>query len=132
MASSSISPYRNNANTESFALVSSDTDGCTFKVAGRALANPYVFSVKRKVTAPTAKGNDHVVVRVARTESNAETGIPATAQVLLDISIPKDQTILTATILKELCSIISSYLNEETAMEATTANITTLIEGMDP
>lgn len=131
MASSSIQPYKNNTTTETFTLVSSEKDGASYKVAGRPLANPYEVVIQRKLTAPSKKSNDHVVLRIYRTEPNADTGILATGQVTLDISIPKDQTVITATVMTELISELSSLLNEATAMEATTANIDALIEGYD-
>jgi hypothetical protein len=131
MASTSLSPYKNSSTTETFSLVSATENGATYKVSGRALSVPYTIDVRRKFTAAGAAGNDHVTVRVARVEANAETGKLATCQVMLDISIPKDTTVLTTTIQKEIISVLASLLNESTAMEATNANITSLIEGYD-
>jgi len=131
VAKSTIAPYRNSANSQSFSLVTTGATGSTWKVAGRDLALPYVVEIQRKLTSSGASGNDHIIVRVARTERNATTMKLATAQCLLDISIPKDTTLLTQTVQKEIVSILASVLNEETAMEATNANITALVSGGD-
>lgn len=131
MASSSLLPYKNNTTTQTFALVSTSATGAKYQLSGRSLANPYVIEIQRKLTPANASGNDHVVLRVARTEANATTGKLATFQVLLDISVPKDISVLTSAVQKEVVSSLTSLLNECTAMEATNANITSLIEGRD-
>jgi hypothetical protein len=52
-------------------------------------------------------------------------------QANLDISIPKDTSIIDGDEQVKLISVLASLLNEATAMEATDANITKLVEGMD-
>lgn len=131
MASSSLTPYKNSTEQETFSLVSTSGSGAKYMVSGRSLANPFVIECQRKLTPATASGNDHVVLRLARTESNATTSKLATCQVLVDVSIPKDTSVLTATVQKELVALAASLLNEATAMEATNANITALVEGRD-
>jgi hypothetical protein len=131
MASATLAPYKTNAATQSFTLVSSGTTGATWKATGRDLSTPYVISVERKLSTSTSTTNDHIVVRIARTERNTTTSKLATCQVLLDVSIPKDTSVLTAAVQKEILSCVSSLLNENTAMEATSVNITALIEGRD-
>lgn len=130
MASSTLTLYKNNTQTQAFALVSTTTDGARYMASGRAIACPFVIESKRKFNL-NGTGNDHVSIRVARTEQNVATGKLATDQVLLDISIAKDQTILTPTVQKELLAIMASALNEAAAVSATTVNATALIEGRD-
>lgn len=131
MASASLAPYKSNSATETFTSVGPIEGGYLFKVSGRGLATPYLIEVKRKFTSGSSASNDHTVLRIARTERNTTTGKLATAQVLVDISIPKDTSILTAAVLKEMLAVLSSLLNECTAMEATNAKITALVEGYD-
>lgn len=131
MASATLTPYRNNANQVTFSLVSTSADQTTYKVSGNPLSEPHLVEITRKLTNSNSASNDHVQVRIARVERNATTGKLATMQVLCDISLPKDDSILTATVQKEQLAILASLFNEATAMEATTANITALIEGRD-
>lgn len=131
MASQTLSPYKNNTSTETFSLQSVASTGATYLVAGRALSQPYTLTIQRKLTAPSAAGNDRVEVRVSRTEANASTGKLATLTAVLSISIPKDISILDADAQAEAVSILSSLINESTAMEATKVAITALIEGRD-
>jgi len=131
MASSTLSPYKNNSTTQVFTLTQTGPELTSYKVSGRDLSCPYVIDVQRKLAKSGATANDHIVLRVARTERNTTTSKLATCQVLVDISIPKDTSVLTATTQKEILSVVSSILNESTAMEATTVAITALIEGRD-
>jgi len=127
--SATITPFYNASSGYTLVPVSEDDAGATYKVAGRDLATPLGIEIQRKLTAPTATGNDHVIVRAFRTERNASTGKLATCQVLLDISIPKDTSILTIAEQTKLVAAVASLLNEETAMGASLANIAALITG---
>jgi len=129
MASSSVTLYKSNAATVVFSLVSSSVDKTVWKVAGRALSNPFTLELTRKLASGTK--NDHIVVRLARVEPNATTAQKATAQVLVDISVPKDQSVLTAAIISELCGLLSSALNDGTALAATSANRDAIADGRD-
>jgi len=131
MASATLSPYKSSAGTQAFVLTSTSATGARYQVSGREIACPYVVEIQRKLTASGASTNDHVTVRIARTERNATTSKLATCQALLDISIPKDQSIIGATMQKEILSVLASLLNESTVMEATTVAMTALIEGRD-
>lgn len=131
MAKSSLTPYYASSGQYTFQLVASGKDGAMWKVTGRDLACPFIVEIQRKLTSATANGNDHVVLRAARTERNATTGKLATMQVLLDVSIPKDTSIITVAEQKKLVCTVASLLNAETAMEATLANIDALIGGGD-
>lgn len=130
MASSSLTLYRNNTSTQVFTLVSVLSDGARYMATGRPIACPFVLEIKRKLN-PNGTGNDHVGVRIARTEQNVTTGKLATCQYLLDISIPKDQSILTQTVQCEIGALLASLFNESTAMEATHVALTALVEGRD-
>lgn len=130
MASSSLNPFVDNTNHQLFALKSTSSDGSTFMVAGRSLGAPFELTFERKVN-PNSLSNDHSIVRLTRKEANASTGKLATMQVTLDVSIPKDVTVITTTEQKKLVAILASLLNESTAMEATSANITAILEGRD-
>lgn len=131
MASASLTPYDDSSSQVTFNLVSQSATGATYKVASRDLATPFMVEITRKLTAPSASSNDHIVVRVARVERNADTGKLATLQCLVDVSIPKDTSILDSTAQLELLGVVGSLLNDSTAMEATTVARTAIIEGRD-
>jgi len=131
MASNQLTPYYDSASTTTFKLVSSGNTGAEYQVEGRDLAAPYVVQIIRKKTAQNATGNDHVQIRVARTERNASTQKLATAQVMLDVSIPKDTSVITQTEQKKLLAILCSLLRDATANAATQANIAALVGGFD-
>lgn len=130
MASSTLTPYCNNVATQTFILVSTTAIGARYMASGRAISCPYTIEIVRKLN-PNGTGNDHVGLRIARTEQNVTTGKLATCQFLLDISIPKDQSIITQVVQKELGAILASIFNESTAMEATSVALTALVEGRD-
>lgn len=131
MASNSLVLYNNNSTTTTYDLVTTGTDKTLWKVAGRALACPRLLEMQRKPTASSATGNDHVIVRCAIIERNTTTQKLATGQVVLDVSIPKDGSIITNTILGDLLSNVASLLNEKTVMEATRASVNCVVEGRD-
>jgi len=131
MASNSLTLYYDSATTRTFKLVSSGSSGAEYQVEGRDLATPYSITTTRKKTAPNAAGNDHIQVRVARTERNTSTQKLATMQVLLDISIPKDTSVITIAEQKKLLGECCSLLRDATANAATQANVTALIGGFD-
>lgn len=130
MASSTLTLYCTNAVTKVFTLVGVLADGARYMVSGRAIACPFVTEIKRKFN-PNGTGNDHVGIRIARTEQNTTSGKLATCQVLLDISIPKDQSVLTPAVQKEILALLASALNENAAVASTTVNASALIEGRD-
>lgn len=129
MATSSLVLYKTNAATVTFALVSSSVDKTVWKVAGLPLSTPYLLELTRKLS--SGSKNNHIQVRLARTEQNASTSVLATAQVLLDLSVPKDQSILTASVIAEMLGIVSSLLNDGTALAATSVNRTAIGDGRD-
>jgi hypothetical protein len=132
MASSSLAPYYDNTNQTTFVLSTQGADETNYKVAGRSIARPYSVTVRRKTTALGAAGNDHVIVRIARVESNADTGKPVTGQVTLDISVPKDSATIDGNDIGDLCALMSSLLNDNTAMAAASSDsISALVQGND-
>lgn len=132
MASSTLSPYKNNTTTVAFALVSESPNGAKYQVSGRDIGLPFTLEIARKLTQPGAAGNDEVTVIIRRIEKNATTGKLATFYSKHLISIPKDTSVLTQTVQKECLSLLASLFNESTAMEATTVFLTALIEGRNP
>jgi hypothetical protein len=131
MASTSLTPFYASSGQYTFTLVTTSDSGATYKVAGRDLATPHLVEVQRKLTQPSALGNDHVVLRLARTERNTSTSKLATMQVLIDISIPKDTSILTIAEQTKMLATAQSLLNESTATEASLTAIAKLIGGSD-
>ncbi len=132
MSSATLSPYKNNTTTTVFTLVSESPNGVTYLVSGRSISLPFTLTITRKLTALNAAGNDEVTIQIKRTEQNATSLKLATAFAKLTISIPKDQSILTATIQKELLAMLASLCNESTAMEATTNFLSAIVEGRNP
>jgi len=128
----SLTPYINNASTTTFVKAYDTTTGVVYLTSGRPIAQPFGLEIVRKHTPPSSPGNDQVQLRLRRVEQNATTGKLASFNVTLSISIPKDQTILTPTVMKQSVSAVASLLNESTAMEATNTFITKLLEGMNP
>lgn len=132
MASTSISPKYGDTETVTFSLASNSATGATYLVSGRALSAPYGVEVKRLLTKAGQTANDHIQLRVFKTEMNATTGKPATDQVLLDLSIAKDRSVLTTSGINILTNVIASILNNYGALAAdTSATVTALSSGMD-
>ncbi len=132
MSSATLTPYINNTTTQSFVLVSESPNGVKYLVSGRPIGLPYTLEISRKLTAPGAAGNDEVTIIVKRIEQNATTGKLSTFYDKRVISIPKDQSVITQAIQKQILSIIPSLSNESTAMEATTVFLSALVEGRNP
>lgn len=131
MATETLTAYETNSQTRVFSLKQTGPSSTSWIVSGRPLGTPYSLSIERKLSNSNSPSNDHIVLRAVRVEQNTSTGKLATFQASLDISIPKDQSILTPAVQKQVISTICSLLNEATAMEATSANLTKLIEGRD-
>jgi len=131
MATATLTPYIDNTTQVSFNLVSSTPNGARWLASGRSISEPYGFELVRKIGPSSASANDHVVAHVIRTDRNATTGKFATMRVSLDCSIPKDVSIITPTVQKNLVAVMVSLMNEATANAATTVNRTAFIEGRD-
>lgn len=131
MATETLTAYKDNTTTNSFLLQQTSAAKTVWIYPGRAISAPYSISVERKLTNGNSPSNDHVILRISRIETNVSTGKPATFQASLDLSIPKDQSIHTPSEMKNVVAVLASLLNEGTAMEATSANRTKLLEGRD-
>lgn len=129
MASSSLVLYVSNADTQEFVLVSSSVNMTVWKVANRPLSNPFTIELARKLTSGTK--NDHVTVRIARVEANASTSQKATAQVLIDVSVPKDQSILTGAEISKMLGAAASLLNDGNNLALTGTNRGAIVDGRD-
>jgi len=133
MASSTLAPYLSSTTTKSFSLASQGADLVLWRdpTTSRSLARPYTVSLIRKIGPQNAKGNDHVTLKISRTESNAATGQPVTAYCSLDISIPRDTSCIAAGNVQELVALLGSLLFNSTATPATLTNIIALVNGTD-
>jgi len=131
MATTTLTPYIDQTTQATFNLVSSGSTGARWLAAGRSIAEPYSVELIRKIGPSSASANDHVLVRVQRTDRNTTTGKFATMSVTMDVSIPKDVSIITPTIQKNILGVMTSLLNEAVANAATTVNRTAVIEGRD-
>lgn len=130
MASSTLNPFVDNAQHQNFVLKSSTQTGSVWMVPGRSISLPYEIETVRKVN-PNALSNDHSIVRLTRKEQNASSGKLATCQFTLDGSLPKDSSVITAVEQRHMLCLLISLLNESTALEASNANITAILEGRD-
>jgi len=129
MPASTLSPYKNNSNAVTFYLTSSSDKGALWLEAGRATNSPSWIEIQRKLTQPNAAANDHLVLRIGQTAPNATTGKLSTQSATLDISVPKDQTVLTKATLVDLLGLLVSLLNDVAANAATSTIRTALAEG---
>jgi hypothetical protein len=127
MATSTLTLYYNNTQTQTFGLVSTSENAATWINSGRALSVP--FSIKQKVKVNKGVSNDEVLLTVSRTEANATSGKLATCLCEIRVSLPKDQSILTPTLQKEIISLAASALIDAAATGATSVNRAALIEG---
>jgi len=131
MASSQLQPYKDNTTQVTFVLVSTSATGATYQVSGGTLAEPFRIEIVRKIGPTSQVGNDHVIVRFTRSLRNATTGKLSTCTISVDIGIPKDTSLFTATVMKETLALVASLLNDNAANAATSVNRTALIEGRD-
>jgi hypothetical protein len=133
LSSASISPKYGDTETVTYGLVSDNAAGAKWQVSGRSLGLPKTLELNRKVGAPGAMGNDHVILRFSQTEANTETGKIATGSVTLDVSIPRDVATITQAMMNDLLGMLSSLLNDLGAVEdtASRANCIALLEGVN-
>jgi len=129
MASNTLTPAVDDTNRQTFNLVSTSLNKTAWVAPSRKLATPYQISVERKLA--SGKSNDQIVLRILRIENNATTGLPATASITLNISLPKDQTILTAAEMTKMIVAIGSIIGDSALGAATVVAVTSLIEGRD-
>jgi len=131
MASASITTYKNNTQTYVYTLVSQSADTTVWKIANRTLGEPMTLSLQRKVGPTGSKTNDHIILRSSRTDKNATTGLPATCSITLDVSIPRDNSIITAQAQTDLLQSVASIINEYAANAATQVNAGKIVGATD-
>lgn len=131
MPSSSLTPYKTSAGQVTYSLIGSSPTAAKWSVSGYGLGVPRILEQTLKVGAPGAAANDHVIVRLSQSDENSTTGKIATANVTLDVSIPRDSATITSTEIVELLGILSSLLNDCASVEdsANATNRTALAEG---
>lgn len=127
MSSSVLTLYKNHTEQLAFSLVSTSELSAKWIASGRALSVP--FSITQTVKPNKGSGNDTVSVIISRTEANATTGKLATALCELRFSMPKDQSVLTLSLQKELLALCVSLFDDAAATAATNSNITAALEG---
>lgn len=131
MASSTLTFYYDATHSQSFSLVSTGQNLSNWKVAGRDLSLPYEVSVQRKLTPPSALGNDHVIVTIRGVERNATTGKLVTGSVTMDISIPKDTATIGLNAMSQMVGYLSSLINDGGVLAGTNTNRTAILGGRD-
>lgn len=131
MSSTSLVPHYTGSTVKTFVLASENASGAKWLVSGRPLANPESIELVRKVGQPGAAGNDHVILRLVKAETNATSLKIATGVVTLDISIPRDTVAVTATMINDMLGALISLLDEcsDTTATASRAKIIALISG---
>jgi len=133
MATATLTPYYSSAAQQTFTLASQGSDKVTWRdpAASRSLARPYIVELTRKLGQQNSKANDHVTLKISRSESAVSTGLPVTGFVSLDISIPRDNTSISAANMQSMLGILGSLLFNSTATPATLTNIASLVNGSD-
>lgn len=131
MASATLAPYKTNALTQTFTLVSTSAEESIYRVSGRGLAQPWSLSISRKIGVNGQKSNDRVSVKISKVNINSTTSLLSAANVSMECSIPRDTVAVPATEVVECLGILASLLNDSTALAATTANRTAIVEGRD-
>lgn len=132
MPSSTLTLYYGDSSSSlAFPLVSTSATGSTWRVASRGIGIPYSVTTQRKLGAPGALSNDKVTVQLKRVENNATTGKPATFVATLDLSIPRDTSIITLTEQARMVKFLTCIGWDNAAGAATVANATALLTGGD-
>lgn len=131
MPSSSLAPYKNATVAITYGAVGSSPVASKWSVSGYGLGTPRTLEQTLKVGAPGATGNDHVILRLSQSDENSTTSKIATANVTLDISIPRDNSTVTTDEIIELLGILASLLNDQAVVEnaADAVNRKALAEG---
>jgi len=131
MASATLQAYYDATLSETYSLVSSTANGSKWILPGQPIGCQKTIEIVRSLTPSGAMANDHVKVIMTNHGRNTTTGKIATSSISMDISIPKDQSILTETLMKQDLKELSSLLNDSRAGGATYNNALSLIRGTD-
>ncbi len=127
MASTTLILYKDNTTTTTFNLLSTAENWAKWIVPGRTLSTPHFAQQTTKVN--KGSSNDESKFLVSITAMNATTGKPATFLCEIRLSIPKDQSVLTPSIQKEITSeAVSAFIGTGGATGADT-NRTSILEG---
>lgn len=94
-----------------FTLVGSTSTGALYKVADRSLSLPKSLEFQYKLGAPGSLGNDKLIVKLADSVQNADTGKVSTASAVVEVSVPRDSAV-TETVIKDLMAHITSLLTD--------------------
>lgn len=108
-----------------YTLVGNTNVGAAYRDSSRSLALPRSLDISFQIGAPGAKGNDHVKTVVKDSRLNSTTGEVSTAQVSIDVSLPRDSDVWSDTDSKDLFASVLQHL-------FTDARIDSLIEGLVP
>lgn len=105
MASATITVKDKADNNVVFSLVGSTANGATYKVATRELSVPKTLEFEFRIGAPGSLGNDKVIVTLKDSVLNSDTGLVKTAQLKLEVSIPRDAAITSNVVEDLICHL---------------------------
>jgi len=131
MASNTLTAYETATATKTFNLVTTSKEQTVWRASGRSLGQPYEVQIVRKIGNAGQKTNDNVQLRVLKTELDPATGLVATAHATLNISVPRNASLIPGAQIVQMMSVVASLLNDGTAVPSTSANKTALVEGRD-
>jgi len=115
MASSSVTLYHGDTENRVYALTQTSANKTEFRVAGLALAEPQMLTIERKIQPGNSKSNDQIIVTVSQVSRNTTSGLLATGKVSVNISVPRDNSIITQTVMSQLCKQIGSLFGNNCA-----------------
>lgn len=131
MASSTLTGYYSPTASVVFDLVSSTNEGADWRVSGRSLGTPYMVSLRRVVGRTGQRSNDRITLRVSYSDQNAETALASTANVTLEVSIPRDVIAVPNSQSVEMLSVLGSILNDQSPTAVTNNIVQALVNGLN-
>lgn len=111
MASSSITLVDLADANVVFTLAGQSEKGAAYKVADRALNVPKTLDFQFNLGSPGSLGNDKLIVTLRDSVQNADTGKIVSAQVRVEVSVPRDSAI-TPTVVSDLLAHITSLFTD--------------------
>jgi len=130
MPSSTLDLYNTSTAHSVFYLAQTGAGGTVWSLSGRTLSEPCSVSLQKKIAPAGSSANDHVIVRVAEIARNTTTAKLATGSVTMDISVPKDTSIIGNTAMTNLIKWLSGIIQGGVVSDTVT-NVTALLEGRD-
>lgn len=94
-----------------FVLAGSTSRGAEYRVADLPLSTPKTLEFQYNVGNPGSKGNDHLITTIRETVINEDTSVSSTAQLKLDLSVPRDEAWTTA-MSKDLLAHLADLLTD--------------------